>query len=114
MMKVTLVHCDYDIPERLKDLAMPGIPLGLAYVAAVAERDGHEVTVIDAYADGSSREQTIERVLASQPDVLGISCVTAAVYFALDVARALRPQVPKIVFGGIHATFSPDTFTEVA
>ena len=113
-MKVTLVHCDYDIPERLKDLAMPGIPLGLAYVAAVAERDGHDVTVIDAYADSSSVERTIQRVLASKPDVLGIACVTASVYFALDVARAVRAEVPKIVFGGIHATFSPDTFKEVA
>lgn len=113
-MKVTLVHCDYDIPERLKDLAMPGIPLGLAYVAAVAERAGHEVTVIDAYADSCSVPKTIERVLASQPDVLGIACVTASVYFALDVARAVRSRVPKIVFGGIHATFSPDTFKDVA
>ena len=113
-MRVTLVHCDYDIPERLKDLAMPGIPLGLAYVAAVAERDGHQVTVIDAYADSSTREQTVERVRASKPDVLGIACVTASVYYALDVARALRADVPKIVFGGIHATFSPETFTDVA
>lgn len=112
-MRITLVHCDYDIPERLKDLAMPGIPLGLAYVAAVAERDGHEVTVIDAYAEGTKREQVIERVLASRPEVLGISCVTAAVAFGLDVARAVRSSVPKIVFGGIHATFSPETFTDM-
>ncbi|HEY7913053.1 MAG TPA: radical SAM protein [Blastocatellia bacterium] len=113
-MRVTLVHCDYDIPELLKDLAMPGMPLGLGYVAAVAERDGHKVTVIDAYAEGLKREQTIDRVLASQPDVLGLSCVTASVYYGMDVAKAVRDRVPKIVFGGIHATFSPTTFTDLA
>ena len=102
-MRITLVHCDYDIPERLKDLALPGIPLGLAYVAAVAERDGHKVTVIDAYAESTKREQVIERVLASSPDVLGISCVTASVAFALDVVRGVRSSVPQIVIGGIHA-----------
>jgi radical SAM superfamily enzyme YgiQ (UPF0313 family) len=113
-MQVTLVHCDYDIPEMLKDLAMPGIPMGLAYIAAVAERDGHKVTVIDAYAESLKSEEVAQRILASQPDVLGISCVTASVYFGLDVARAVRQQVPRIVFGGIHATFCPESFTEVA
>lgn len=113
-MRVTLVHCDYDIPEMLKDLAMPGIPLGLAYVAAVAERDGHNVTVIDAYAESLPREKAVQRILASQPDVLGISCVTASIYYGLDIAHAVRDQIPQIVFGGIHATFSPDTFMDVA
>src|SRR5215813_12817441 len=113
-MRVTLVHCDYDIPELLKDLAMPGMPLGLGYVAAVAERDGHKVTVIDAYAEGLKRERAIERILASQPDVLGLSCVTASVNYGMDIARAVRAQVPKIVFGGIHATFSPATFMDIA
>lgn len=113
-MRVTLVHCDYDIPERLKDLALPGIPLGLAYVAAVAERDGHKVTVIDGYAENTKRQEMIERVLASKPDVVGISCVTASVYYGMDIARAVRPFVSKLVFGGIHATFSPETFTDIA
>jgi radical SAM superfamily enzyme YgiQ (UPF0313 family) len=98
----------------LEDLAMPGMPLGLGYVAAVAERDGHKVTVIDAYAENLKREEVIERIMARQPDVLGISCVTASVYYGLDIARAIRDQVSQLVFGGIHATFAPDTFMDVA
>jgi radical SAM superfamily enzyme YgiQ (UPF0313 family) len=113
-MHITLVHCDYDMPEMLKDLAMPGMPLGIGYVASVAERDGHQVTVIDAYAESLKREQVVERILAAQPDLLGISCVTASVYYGLDIAKAVRDRVPQIVFGGIHATFSPDTFIDVA
>lgn len=113
-MRVTLVHCDYDIPEMLKDLAMPGIPLGLAYLAAMAERDGHKVTVIDAYADSLSREKCAEVILASAPDVVGFSCVTASVYYGKDVAQTVREHVPLVIFGGIHATFSPDTFLDIA
>jgi hypothetical protein len=113
-MRVTLIHCDYDIPEMLKDLAMPGMPLGLGYVAAVAERDGHKVTVIDAYAEGLNREKAINRILASQPDLLGLSCVTASVYYAMDIVKAVRDRIPKIVFGGIHATFVPATFMDDA
>jgi anaerobic magnesium-protoporphyrin IX monomethyl ester cyclase len=113
-MRVTLIHCDYDIPELLKDLAMPGLPLGVGYVAAVAEREGHKVTVIDAYGEGLNRERSVDRILESQPDVLGLSCVTASVYYGMDVARMVRDRVPKIVFGGIHATFSPGTFIDSA
>ena len=47
-MKVTLVNPPY--PEHAHSHP-PFIPLGIAYLGAVAEQAGHEVTVIDCQAE---------------------------------------------------------------
>lgn len=112
-MKITLIHSDYDIPEHLKDLAMPGLPLGVGYIAACLERDGHEVVVVDAHAEGLSREKTIDRIRTAKPDITGISCVTSGVNFARDVAKGIRPFSGQIVMGGIHPTFCPESVLDV-
>ena len=46
-------------------------PLGLLYVAALTRSKGHDVSVIDAYAESLDCGEIQKRLLAARPDILG-------------------------------------------
>ena len=60
-MRVLLIQPPYDLYDDDERQAIP--PLGLAYIAAVLERDGHEVRIIDSVAEWS-RRRTADGVTA--------------------------------------------------
>lgn len=80
------------------------IPLGIAYVAAYCEREGHTVQVYDELPE--SHTSLADTVRAFKPDVVGISCMTATYTKACQYAREIRAVSPStpIVFGGVHPT----------
>lgn len=99
-------------------------PLGLAYLAAVLERHGHEVIIIDALAghdppaepiDGFFRAGITERELVAstlrlRPDLVGLTCAYTVQYpTTRSLARALKQatDVP-IAIGGAHCSALPD------
>ncbi|NLX12168.1 MAG: hypothetical protein GXY44_00735 [Phycisphaerales bacterium] len=49
-MKVLLIQPPYCLFENDHPQAVP--PLGLAYLAAVLEQDGHEIRIIDCVVEG--------------------------------------------------------------
>jgi len=85
-------------------------PFYLASAAAVLERNGHEVKVIDALAENISEEKYYARVKEFQPDF--ILCETHTPSYMNDciVAKKIKQVVPnaKIMFAGPHATALPD------
>lgn len=83
--------------------------LSLAYVAAVAEREGMEVQFIDAHALNLSLEETIRRVKSFQPDMLAFTVTTYLFYQTLAWVRALRQAigVPTLL-GGVHMGIYPE------
>lgn len=80
------------------------IPLGIAYIAAYCEREGHSVQVYDELPD--SHKSLTDTVKTFQPDVVGISCMTATYTKACQYAREIRSVSPStpVVFGGVHPT----------
>jgi len=83
--------------------------LSMAYVAAVAEKEGLEVQFIDAHALQLSLEETIRRVKAFQPDMLAFTVTTYLFYQTLAWVRALREAigVPTLL-GGVHMGIYPE------
>ncbi|MFZ5786563.1 MAG: B12-binding domain-containing radical SAM protein [Acidobacteriota bacterium] len=96
-------------------------PLGLAYLAAVLERQGHEVRILDAVLEGYtttsdyggvsayglSSGEIVAKVVSYRPDVVGLSCLfTTMSTIVRTLAVALRAACPaaRIVLGGAHAT----------
>jgi len=80
-------------------------PLGLLYVAAVARRAGHHVTVIDAYAEELDVERLQQRIALRPPDVIGLSTLTcngAAVHEIGRWAKRTYPEL-RVVLGNVHA-----------
>ena len=61
-------------PRRdVHDAGLPVPPLGLAYLAAVLQRAGRRVELIDALALGWSWAQFEAELRRRRPDVLGLS-----------------------------------------
>ncbi len=55
--------------------AKPVESLALAYLASASRARGHEVTLVDAMLLGLSVDETVDRILAARPDVVGITNV---------------------------------------
>jgi radical SAM superfamily enzyme YgiQ (UPF0313 family) len=83
-------------------------PLGLAYLAAILEREGIAVKIVDG-SRGLSTAEVMGELAAYQPDVIGLSCTTPTFVDAIDLAQAVRRAFPRaiLVLGGAHLTAIP-------
>jgi len=103
-VKTTLVN-----PPPLKGVYRHQLylPMGLAYLAAVLEEDGHEVTVIDCPAQMIDLEQLKTKLASIQPNLIGITSMTPTIQSAFLSAQAAKEACPEamVVIGGPHATF---------
>jgi magnesium-protoporphyrin IX monomethyl ester (oxidative) cyclase len=112
---------------RGDDPTTPGVvpPLGLANVAAYIEKEGYDVAICDALAEGSkiikrgknylrmglSEKSIVERLRYYRPNIVGISVMfTAFAGDAHNLAAIVKRTFPKtlVVFGGAHASSLPE------
>ncbi len=98
-MRVLLINPPSLSMFRALSFGMP--PLGLLYVAAAAERAGHEVRVADLNVSGASCDM-------SGFDVVGIHSDTTRYGRALDLARKAKASGARVVMGGPHPCFVAD------
>jgi anaerobic magnesium-protoporphyrin IX monomethyl ester cyclase len=108
-----------DVPFELQEAAgkdggsaaiLNVIPsLGLAYLAAVAEREGHEVRILDC-ARGLGWDSVRNEGIAFRPDVVGMTATTLTFKNAVKTAHLLREILPDaaLVVGGPHPTADPE------
>jgi anaerobic magnesium-protoporphyrin IX monomethyl ester cyclase len=83
-------------------------PLGLGYLAAALEKNGHEVNVIDAGVLNYGYEQIAAEIKRLAPDIVGITCVTPSYEKALDLTTRLKKELDSpILVGGPHVTALP-------
>jgi radical SAM superfamily enzyme YgiQ (UPF0313 family) len=85
-------------------------PLGLAYLAAVLEQDGHEVTIVDCLVRDTSLAELAARAKALAPELIGITSTTPYYHAARETAAALHAVAPgaSIGLGGAHVTANPE------
>ncbi len=86
-------------------------PLGLAWMAAVLERDGHQVSIFDAHAKRVGLDQFpsyLSRL--GRFDIVGITATTALIINGLEIARMVKTWCPQamVVLGGVHPTVLPE------
>ena len=81
-------------------------PLNLCIVAALAEREGHEVIIIDAEADRKTCADVIDDLRKFEPDVIGMTANTPFYHVAVDWSIKLKDVFPscQMVIGGQHIT----------
>ena len=101
MLKITLIN-----PPQFTRYPQP--PLGLALIAAILEKAGYPVTLLDANALGLKPEDIAAMV--ADADVVGLTAMTPTISTAINIARHLKQANPglKIVMGGAHATLLPE------
>ncbi|MCW4024255.1 MAG: B12-binding domain-containing radical SAM protein [Candidatus Bathyarchaeota archaeon] len=83
------------------------LPLGIAYLAAVAEKGGHEVKVIDCPANGLDQTQLQKELASFNPDIVGITGTTPTIKSSIQSAKTAKEVLPnaQVLVGGAHATF---------
>ncbi len=87
-----------------------GIPIGLAYVAPMAERRGHHVEILDLALETEPEPVLISKLKERKWDLVGLSCMTPEFEGAEFTARRIKefdPSLP-ILFGGQHPTIVPE------
>jgi anaerobic magnesium-protoporphyrin IX monomethyl ester cyclase len=85
-------------------------PLGILYIAAVLERAGHDVAVIDAAAEELNVESTTQRVVDYAPDIIGIGSFTVTFATTIKLGARLKESLADvpIVLGSYHVSLVPD------
>lgn len=91
------------------DSVMP--PLGLAWIASVLEKTGHQVVIFDAQAEGLTLEQFPDHFRAlGKFHLVCITATTSLVNSALAIARMVKAEskAVRVVMGGVHPTVLPN------
>jgi anaerobic magnesium-protoporphyrin IX monomethyl ester cyclase len=103
-LKITLINPPYPLNVHSHPAF---IPLGLAYLGAVAEKEGHQVTVIDCQAEKLTTDLFRQRIRKENPDIIGITATTLLYKSAMNLISMAREIHPKAVtvLGGSHGTF---------
>jgi anaerobic magnesium-protoporphyrin IX monomethyl ester cyclase len=103
-MKITLIFPNYNLRKVLKTPFHP--PLGLAMIAAVLEKAGYAVSIIDAAALDLKNKELLAKLHEIDPDVIGITTNIVLAHQSLELSVLIRRYLPntKLVFGGPWAS----------
>jgi radical SAM superfamily enzyme YgiQ (UPF0313 family) len=101
--------------KSMKNLGAVLPPLGIAYIAAMLEKDGHKVRIIDgpAWATvlGYGFEELEKDISEFNPDVVGVSASTSQIEHAkktISIAKAVNKDCVAIL-GGTLISADPDS-----
>jgi radical SAM superfamily enzyme YgiQ (UPF0313 family) len=124
--------------KRFTRLNNPYFPLGLTYLAAVCNKNGHKTSVYEVDAIEKSKtidvdasheyqrlelyrkgvndlchpiwKEIVDTIIDQDPDVVGITVITTKIASAIRTAELIKKELKDvpIVFGGPHATLFPE------
>ena len=83
-------------------------PLGIAYIAAVLEKAGYNVKILDAQALNLTSSECKEIILKEKADIIGITCMTSNFQGALEAARFAKQAGAIVVLGGPQLSAYPE------
>lgn len=85
-------------------------PLNLMYIAAYLLKNGHDVKILDLYAEQLSDSKIIKQIKDFNPSLVGFATYTANFEVTAKLAALVKKNFPgvKIAAGGIHASYLPD------
>ena len=84
-------------------------PLGLLYMAAVLEKGGHTVNIMDCPVNDYRINHIIEKIASFKPDVIGLGAITSLANVTKGIVSRIKKDFPDvtIMIGGPHATILP-------
>lgn len=126
-MRVLLLMPPYEkskiFQKFMKNIGAVLPPLGIAYIAAMLEKEGHAVKIIDGPAlatmCGYGFSELCKDVSVFQPDVIGISISTSQIDYAKKSISIIKHIIPSavIIIGGPLISATPSallSFSDVA
>ncbi len=112
-MKITLLRyhpgdqVNSRVPKSLIKIWGVVPPLGLAYIAAVLEKENYNVSILDVPALNLTKKETYEALKKLKPDVVGITCMSSTIKGALEAAELAKKVGAITVMGGCHVASFP-------
>ncbi len=84
--------------------------IGIASLAAVLQREGLDVSILDAQALGKSPGQVVEWAVSQAPEIVGMTSYTSSVDSAALISGEIKMRLPHVVtvVGGPHVTAVPE------
>ena len=106
-MKILLINpTDAAVYGKMESPEHPH--MGLAYIAAVLELEGHVVSILDMHAENVATEGLSGLFKEKKIDFVGITATTPIIHIALVIAEKIKSICSaKIVLGGVHPTLMP-------
>ncbi len=106
-MKVLMINPPYN-SSKYKFIGLVAPPLGIAYIAAMLEKNGVTVKILDAPALEMDHEGVSKEIENYSPDIIAITSVTPTIGSALETAKLSKKVCPNAVtiLGGYHPTFT--------
>jgi anaerobic magnesium-protoporphyrin IX monomethyl ester cyclase len=105
-MRILLLHPNYHSGGA--EIAGNWPPAWVAYLAGYLKAGGYtDVTFVDAMTNHLDDDAVRAKIAAIQPDIVGCTAITPAIYKAerlLQVAKEVNPAIVTVL-GGIHGTF---------
>lgn len=85
-------------------------PIGLLYIAAMLEKHGLDVSIIDFLPYAFSLAEIMSKMEEVPTPLIGISATTAQIKSAVQIARNIKERFPKVMIciGGVHVTNDQD------
>jgi len=111
-MRIALINPPVLSSERIapviRTLFYNSPPLGIGYLGAFLEANGHQVRLMDAAVECLSYSAVVRRLREFEPELVGVTSTTVSIASATGLAAVLQRalQVP-IVIGGPHVTANP-------
>jgi len=113
-MKIALIHhilghkCFSENLKVVDEEFCVAPPIILAYVAAILERSGHEVILIDANVLRLSKEDVAQRLKKFRPDFIGFRADTYWFHRVREWASYLKATLGcRVILGGVNITLYP-------
>ncbi len=105
-MRILLLHPNYHSGGA--EIAGNWPPAWVAYLTGYLKDGGYtDITFVDAMTHHLDEDQVRAKITELQPDVVGCTAITPAIYKAerlLQVAKEVNPKIVTVL-GGIHGTF---------
>ncbi|MFH1540805.1 MAG: radical SAM protein [Elusimicrobiota bacterium] len=81
-------------------------PLGLCYLAAALEKNGHTVEIIDAEVERLCLKEVLLKVENIKPNIIGINIFSPTLHKSKEIAEKIKISLPHIpiVVGGAHVS----------
>lgn len=89
-------------------------PLGILYLAAMAERNNYSVKVLDAFVEGIGINEILDRIGKLKSKAVGISSLTSDATVTIKLCQKIKERFPDIflILGNVHPSIYPHYFIE--
>jgi radical SAM superfamily enzyme YgiQ (UPF0313 family) len=84
-------------------------PLGLLYIGAVLEKEGHTLKLIDMDNEVTEENDFKKQLLKFNPNIVCFTATTPTINNVKLIAKEVKQNLNiPIIIGGIHATIAPE------